>query len=541
MKMFLSFQNILSILGIIQMSEDESLQDTEKVRILFFTSPTCFACPDVERVLENIAGTSMKGMLHVSTIDITEEQEIAAQYGIMSVPVVMLNEERIAEGMITEDVIREKLWSSILPNMILSDRDTRRKESMMVLTKNTISSIISQELVRENLGDYVHISTYQQVMMSLLALDPLIPQLLYQSGRELGMYGAAPYYLTVLNPKVGAVKPDERFQETLIALALLYSRNNIVPLYQATHCDIAKLEGYTATLRIYELVNSAGAINISEPLCHYTAGEIAGTVEAMIGFGTRVIETKCKGLGDAYCEFEIEVFQGKEPGKVAYRSMEIKEEDKKIKFLGDFPAEEYRRQLFYEFIHETTQHGYNSLKMTESLRPNDQDYVHISSLQQQIISLKFRDKFCGALLYSAGRELGVIGPAKNLIYDILAAEQAELPIDSLKQATEIIRQYLTHPTNYLSRSHSFVTVQDGEDEDEMYIQIHECAYASGANLSETNLNETLCDFQSGYLAGRLALILKDPPIVSETKCHGTGHNYCEFRIEKGYSFEESDH
>ena len=72
------------------MSEDEILQDTEKVRLLFFTSPTCFACPDVERVLESIAGTSMKGMLHVSTIDITEEQEIAAQYGIMSVPVVML-------------------------------------------------------------------------------------------------------------------------------------------------------------------------------------------------------------------------------------------------------------------------------------------------------------------------------------------------------------------------------------------------------------------------------------------------------------------
>jgi len=523
------------------MSDDEAIQDTEKVRLLFFTSPTCFACPDVERVLENIAGTSMKGMFHVSTIDITEEQEIAAQYGIMSVPVVMLNEERIAEGMITEDVIREKLWSSILPNIIIREKDTRRKESMMILTKNTISSIISQELVRENLGDYVHISTYQHVMMSLLALDPLIPQLLYISGRELGMYGAAPYYLTVLNPKVGAVKPEERFQETLIALAQLYRHNNIVPLYLATHCDIAHIEGYNATLRIYELVNSAGAINISEPLCHFTAGEIAGTIEAMLGFATRVVETKCKGMGDPYCEFEIEVFQGKEPGKAAYRTIEIKDEDKKIRFLGDLPADENRRQLFYEFIHETTQHGNNSLLMTEALRPNDVDYVHISYLQQQIMSLKFRDKFCGALLYSAGRELGVIGPGKGLIYDLLAKENAELPIESLKQATGIIKKYFTHPTNYLPRSHSFVEIDDGEDEEEMYIRIYECAYAAGANLSETNLNETLCDFQAGYLAGRLALILKDSPIVTETKCHGTGHNFCEFRIEKGYTFEEEMH
>jgi predicted hydrocarbon binding protein len=482
------------------MSDEETLQDTEKVRLLFFTSPDCFACPEVERVIENIAGTSMKGMLHVSTIDITEEQEIAAQYGIMSVPVVIMNEERIAEGLITEDVIREKLWSSILPNIINRQRDTRLRESMMILTKNTISSIISQELVRNNLGDYVHIGIYQQVMMSLLQLDPLIPQLLYQSGRELGIYGAAPYYLTVLNPKVGAVKPAERFQEALIALAKLYSHNNVVPLYLATHCDIAKVEGYTATLRIYELVNSAGAINIGETLCHYTAGEIAGTIEAMIGSATSVIESKCRGLGDDCCEFEIEVFLGKEVGKAPYQVYKPKEGDKRVQFLGEIPAEDFRRQLFYEFIHETT--------------------------------------LCGALLYSAGRELGVIGPGKNIIYQLLDDET--LPISSLKKATEIIMKYMTHPTNYLARGYSFVEVRDSEDEDEMFIRIYECAYASGANLSETNLNETLCDFQSGYLAGRLALILKDPPIVTETKCHGTGHNFCEFRIEKGYSFDEED-
>jgi predicted hydrocarbon binding protein len=143
-------------------------------------------------------------------------------------------------------------------------------------------------------------------------------------------------------------------------------------------------------------------------------------------------------------------------------------------------------------------------------------------------------------LYSAGRELGVIGPGKRLIYDLLASENAELPIESLKQATHIMQKYLTHPTNYLSRQHSFVEVFDGEDEDEMFVRIHECAYASGANLSETNLNEVLCDFQAGYLAGRLALVLNDPPIVTETKCHGTGHNFCEFRIEKGYTFDETE-
>ncbi|MHA1398975.1 MAG: V4R domain-containing protein, partial [Candidatus Heimdallarchaeaceae archaeon] len=401
---------------------------TEKIRLLLFTSPTCFACPEVERVVEQVAGTTMKDIVHVTKVDITEEPEFADQYNVLTVPMLMMNEEVIATGLITEEDIKDKMWGQILPMMVSQDKQTRRKESMMVLTKNTISSIISQDIVRKTIGDYCHISVYQQVALSLLALDPLVPQLLYQSGRELGIYGAAPYYLTVLNPNVQAVNPEERFQEVLIALARLYSHNADVPLYRATHCDIASVEGYKATLRMHDLCTVAGVINIGETLCHFTAGEVAGTVEAMIGSATSVIETKCKGLGDPYCEFEIVVYPGKEPGKAPYRVKEIPEEEKTIKFLGDLPKAEYRKQLFYELIHETSQNGYESLLMTSSLRPNDVDYVHISTLQQQIMSLKFRDKFCGALLYSAGRELGVIGPGKEIIYEIL--EEATLPIES---------------------------------------------------------------------------------------------------------------
>lgn len=508
---------------------------SEKIRLLLFTSPTCFACPEVERIVEQVVGLSMQDTIHVSKIDISEEQEIANQYGIMSVPVLMMNDEVLAQGMITEDVIRERIWSKILPTMVSQERHTRRKESMMVLTKNTIDSIISQELLRENIGDYCHISVYQQVLLSLLSLDPLVPQLLYLSGRELGIYGAFPFYLTVLNAKVGTINPAERFQEVLVALAKLYSHNSEIPLYLATQTDVAELEGYRAKLRIYDLVNSAGAINIGETLCHFIAGEIAGTVEAMLGSATRVVETSCKGLGAPYCEFEINVYIGKEPGYAPYKKYEISEDEKTIKFFGDMPSEEYRKQMFYELIHETMKNGYSSLMMKEKLRPNDIDYVHISTLQQQIMSLKFRDKYCAALLYTAARELGIVGPGKNIIYEILDAEK--LPLDSLKEAVEFLHKYLIHPSNILKREYSFVEVYDGEDEDEMYIRIYECAYASGADLSETNLNETLCDFMAGYIAGRLSLLLKEPPIVTETKCHGTGHKYCEFRIEKGYYFE----
>ncbi|MHA1116540.1 MAG: V4R domain-containing protein [Candidatus Heimdallarchaeaceae archaeon] len=520
------------------MSEEEM---QSKVRLLLFTSPTCFACPSVEHVVEQVAGASLKNLVSVTKVDITEEPEIASQYNVMSVPVIMMNDSVIAQGMITEDDIKDKLWSHILPLMVASDKKTQRKESMMVLTKNTISSLISQNIVRKTIGDYCHISVYQQVVLSLLALDPLVPQLLYQSGRELGIYGADPYYLTVLNPNVQAVNPEERFQEVLIALAKLYSHNSDVPIYQATHCDIASIENYKATLRIHDLCTVSGVINVGEPLCHFTAGKIAGTVEAMTGSATSVVETKCKGLGDPYCEFEIEVYIGKEPGKAPYKVKEIDESKKNFQYLGDLPKSEYRKQMFFELIHETSQNGFESLLMTNALRPNDVDYVHISILQQQIMSLKFRDKFCGALLYSAGRELGVIGPGKTIIYDVL--EEASLPIESLKKAVEILKLYLTHPTNILKREYSFVEVIDGEDEDEMYIRIYENAYSSGINLTEDgeSKGETLCDFTSGYIAGRLALLLKDPPIVTETKCHGTGYNYCEFRIEKGYSFEEDMH
>ena len=43
----------------------------------------------------------------------------------------------------------------------------------------------------------------------------------------------------------------------------------------------------------------------TQPVCHWTRGFLAGYLTAVTGVDVEVVETKCLGKGDEYCEFEI--------------------------------------------------------------------------------------------------------------------------------------------------------------------------------------------------------------------------------------------
>ncbi|MBD3193071.1 MAG: hypothetical protein GF308_20710, partial [Candidatus Heimdallarchaeota archaeon] len=45
-----------------------------------------------------------------------------------------------------------------------------------------------------------------------------------------------------------------------------------------------------------------------------------------------------------------------------------------------------------------------------------------------------------------------------------------------------------------------------------------------------NSGMTFCDFTAGYLASRITLLTNKDCIVTETKCYGTGYDYCEFEV-----------
>jgi len=44
---------------------------------------------------------------------------------------------------------------------------------------------------------------------------------------------------------------------------------------------------------------------VGRPVCHLERGVIAGALEAKLGRSVRTEETKCWGLGDGVCEFEV--------------------------------------------------------------------------------------------------------------------------------------------------------------------------------------------------------------------------------------------
>ena len=62
----------------------------EEVYVEEFMSPGCVGCPAVKEMLEELS-IEFEDKLIIEEVDITVETTRAAQYGIMSVPAVVIN------------------------------------------------------------------------------------------------------------------------------------------------------------------------------------------------------------------------------------------------------------------------------------------------------------------------------------------------------------------------------------------------------------------------------------------------------------------
>jgi small redox-active disulfide protein 1 len=84
----------------------------EEVYIEEFMSPGCVGCPAVKEMLEELS-IEFKDKLIVEEVDITVDTTRATQYGIMSVPAVVIN--GILKFMDVPD--KEELKKAILEEM----------------------------------------------------------------------------------------------------------------------------------------------------------------------------------------------------------------------------------------------------------------------------------------------------------------------------------------------------------------------------------------------------------------------------------------
>jgi predicted hydrocarbon binding protein len=487
------------------------------IRMLVFTSPDCYACPDVERIVHKHVGIFYSDMCHISTIDVIDKPKIAEKYNIRSLPTVMIDEEIVLQGLVTESDIRDLLWQRVTGSIM--DRQKTfdaRKETLLTISKNSFDSIMNEEFIRPNIGDYIHVGVMQQMMVSLVALDKLVPRLLYQAGRDVGLYGFGTYLMITLNPNIGTeFRAKERFEEVIKGLVKYYSDNEIIniPMKLAESAEIVELKGNKAVLRIYGLASASGAPYVGEPLCHFSAGEMSGITQVLTGRKEAIVqEIKCLGMGDEFCEFTIEVSDK----PITKAQLEDIEEAYII---------EDRNQHFQGILHDISTRLHESFISPKDVfnRGNIGNEVHFTKLQQAIVNLKMTDPFSGALLYAAGMQLGIFGPGKDILQRFLEDENFSWPL-TLDQALFIMNKFFHFSMIQAAKERADVKIV--EENNKQKIRVFECAMSSGAKDSGT----TFCDFMAGYIAGRIQILTNKDCIVNESKCHGLGDKFCEFEI-----------
>jgi predicted hydrocarbon binding protein len=102
---------------------------------------------------------------------------------------------------------------------------------------------------------------------------------------------------------------------------------------------------------------------------------------------------------------------------------------------------------------------------------------------------------------------------------VAAAEFGTITASSLEEAlTQIDTLYKHSGLGHLKI--------DGAGKDHLVIHIHECATCTDAK----NDGHTYCWIDAGFIAGGLETMLHKGYDVIETKCRGTGYDYCEFII-----------
>lgn len=474
-----------------------------------FTSPDCAYCPSVKKLLQRMIGSGSSVFAHVSTIDITENPEVAARYNIKSLPTLVINDEKVLSGLISDADVQNLLWNKLVSTILEREKSyDMRKETMLSITTNTLSSALELQLVRPSIGDYTHIGSLQKTTFSILGLDILATRLLYEAGRELGLYGADPHLLLSLNPKIGAEirSIEKRFTYVIEGISNFFNRQTSnLPTYFSDRVDIIKLEDDEAIIHLHETASCSQAMDIGEPLCHFTAGEIAGMIEALLAEKVTVRETACWGTGDTVCEFHIKLVGEKEtPYQLPKK-------------------QKGRRERFKELIGNSLQLAFDSLFMKRKMRPNAGEYVHIGVPQQQLTSLKLSDPFTGSLLYAAGHEQGLNSPEIKLIERM---QNISIGNMAFLKAISRLRTLLNHPSSFLSREHGIVQSRNLKRKSAS-LRIFECASAAGTPSFAVNF----CDFEAGWIAGMLERLTGHSIVVNESKCWGLGHEYCEFDIE----------
>jgi predicted hydrocarbon binding protein/voltage-gated potassium channel Kch len=151
--------------------------------------------------------------------------------------------------------------------------------------------------LREELGSYDKLPSEQQghtqqllfraLRLALLELSPDMESTLYALGTQFGREAMGPHL-----PQGSLCQALEKLSDLWLGAGLGQLR-----VVQCAKDAAVVEEGQCSTCE--------NLPNVGRTVCHLERGVLAGALEIALGRTARVQETKCLGLGDQFCQFEI--------------------------------------------------------------------------------------------------------------------------------------------------------------------------------------------------------------------------------------------
>ncbi|MCX6377421.1 MAG: ATP-binding protein, partial [Armatimonadetes bacterium] len=201
-------------------------------------------------------------------------------------------------------------------------------------------------------------------------------------------------------------------------------------------------------LTVTECATCSGAPNIGEPLCYFEAGFIAGAMDGELAEHVRADETKCWGLGDRVCRWEVRR-DGRKDGGNGADTLEI------IMSLASRAAFAMENGIAVRQKNRELRRAYEQLRESERMKKDLTDMiVHdmrvpvnavMGSIEtlSDIMDVKLTPKESKLLemALASGRE------AANMIDDLLDISRLEQQKMTLRKAAASVTELIERAVN----------------------------------------------------------------------------------------------
>lgn len=344
-----------------------------------------------------------------------------------------------------------------------------------------LTPFMETKSIRPQLGDNVHVTFTVLRFLSMSCLYPQFVYDFYRIGKLLGYYAIN----GLPNNMLKFMSRLLRKSETDILMSKTYQKI-FTQGWERLGGGILEFTDYDETRRMLTYRVSKSAIfppeeRFNQPACFIQLGALCGLIEATTGKFCDGVETKCAGMGDHCCEFNIYIQE--DEGNSRFELLNKEQLEASLDFVIS-----------------------KLIKEEGNIREDGGDYVHISidqGINYMMLSLSkghiVLSKWSGRLL---GEKLVNLKEIKNL-FDAL--DYIETLFLNLKVG--VMRKKILP--------------------DVIKVRINESLYSSGVR----KINMGLCVFLAGIIEGVLRRSSNMDWLVRETKCIANGDGFCEFECK----------